>query len=105
MKQSHLLSVQESSNSGDRNRWSVHSGRDQSTEHSLAEARVGSSGQESEQSDQQVVVQIGASGLSLVGFLNSASFHEINTLHESGQSPSLRSLVAKPTISLCVYLY
>jgi len=45
----HLLSFQELDDFGDRNRRSVHSGRNQSSQHGFAESGVGSSGQESEE--------------------------------------------------------
>ena len=62
----HLLSIQKCSNSGDRKWWSIHSRRDESSEHSLCEGRISSSGEESEKSDEQMQVQVVASGFPLV---------------------------------------
>tara|TARA_B110001450_G_C17509725_1_gene435870 strand:+ start:415 stop:837 length:423 start_codon:yes stop_codon:yes gene_type:complete len=74
-----ILSLQELANLGDGDWWSVDSGGNESSQDSLVERRFGSSGEESEQFNQKMLIKVGASGVSFVRVLNSTSFHEINT--------------------------
>ena len=53
-----ILTLEEVSNLGDGDWWSVDSGGDQSSKNGLAERRISSSGQESEQSDEKMDVQV-----------------------------------------------
>ena len=64
-----------SDHAGDGHRGSVDSGGNESSEDGLAETGLGSSGKEGEELDEEVLVQVVASGASLVSLLNSASFN------------------------------
>jgi hypothetical protein len=75
-----ICSFKKLSTFGDRDWWSVNSGRDESSQNCLSECRVGSSGEESEQFDKKMNIEISASSVLLVRVLNSTSFDEINTL-------------------------
>lgn len=58
----------------ERKRRSVHSGGDKSSQDGLVEVRSGSSGEESEELDEQVNVEVGAPRVFLVRISNSTSF-------------------------------
>lgn len=77
----------------ERKRRSVHSGGDKSSEDRLVEVRAGSSGEESEELDEQVNVEVGAPRVFLVRILNSTSFDEINSLQK--QYPSIQFLMLR----------
>jgi len=69
-----------SDHSGDGHRGSVDSGGDKSSEDGLAEVGSGSSGEEGEELDEEVLVEVVRPGGSLVSLLNSSAFDEIDTL-------------------------
>lgn len=70
-----VLSVQQSDELVERHGRPVGSGGHESSQHSFSEGGVSSSGEEPEELDEQVLVQVGAPGVLLVGAPNSTSLH------------------------------